>query len=92
HAARFSERAAQLGSPADLAQHSGRALPGLERLSRREIEVVRMLLLGDRVPVIARQLFISQSTVRNHLSSVFRKLRVSSQQELIVLLRERDPA
>lgn len=92
-AARFSERAAQLSSPADLApQQPGRALPGLERLSRREIEVVRMLLLGDRVPVIARQLFISQSTVRNHLSSVFRKLRVSSQQELIVLLRERDPA
>ncbi|HEX8303487.1 MAG TPA: PAS domain S-box protein [Jatrophihabitans sp.] len=92
-AARFSERA-QLTSPADLvpAPQSGRALPGLERLSRREIEVVRMLLLGDRVPVIARQLFISQSTVRNHLSSVFRKLRVSSQQELIVLLRERDPA
>ncbi|MBV9823635.1 MAG: PAS domain S-box protein [Actinobacteria bacterium] len=67
-----------------------RTLPGLERLSRREIEVVRMLLHGDRVPVIARQLFISQSTVRNHLSSVFRKLRVNSQQELIVLLRERD--
>jgi PAS domain S-box-containing protein len=69
---------------------SGRTHPGLERLSRREIEVVRLLLLGDRVPVIAKQLFISQSTVRNHLSSVFRKLRVTSQQELIVLLRERD--
>ncbi|HEX8079414.1 MAG TPA: PAS domain S-box protein [Jatrophihabitans sp.] len=69
---------------------SSRPLPGLERLSRREIEVVRLLLLGDRVPVIAKQLFISQSTVRNHLSSVFRKLRVNSQQELIVLLRERD--
>jgi DNA-binding NarL/FixJ family response regulator len=94
YAARFSERAAQLALPADLAPPppSGRSLPGLERLSRREIEVVRMLLLGDRVPVIARQLFISQSTVRNHLSSVFRKLRVNSQQELIVLLRERDPA
>jgi PAS domain S-box-containing protein len=93
-AARLSERAAQLALSADFApaQQSGRSLPGLERLSRREIEVVRMLLLGDRVPVIARQLFISQSTVRNHLSSVFRKLRVSSQQELIVLLRERDPA
>jgi PAS domain S-box-containing protein len=92
-AARFSERAAQLAlSDFAPATQSGRSLPGLERLSRREIEVVRMLLLGDRVPVIARQLFISQSTVRNHLSSVFRKLRVSSQQELIVLLRERDPA
>ncbi|HTZ45289.1 MAG TPA: PAS domain S-box protein [Jatrophihabitans sp.] len=64
-------------------------VPGLDRLSRREDEVVRMLLRGDRVPVIARQLFVSQSTVRNHLSSVFRKLRVTSQQELIVLLRER---
>ena len=64
-------------------------IPGLDRLSRREFEVVRMLLHGDRVPVIARQLFVSQSTVRNHLSSVFRKLRVRSQQELIVLLRER---
>lgn len=64
-------------------------VPGLDRLSRRELEVVRMLLRGDRVPVIARQLFVSQSTVRNHLSSVFRKLRVRSQQELIVLLRER---
>jgi PAS domain S-box-containing protein len=94
YAARFVERTAQLGLPPDLAPSSpsARPLPGLERLSRREIEVVRMLLLGDRVPVIARQLFISQSTVRNHLSSVFRKLRVSSQQELIVLLRERDSA
>jgi len=64
-------------------------VPGLDRLSRREFEVVRLLLRGDRVPVIARQLFVSQSTVRNHLSSVFRKLRVTSQQELIVLLRER---
>ncbi len=64
-------------------------VPGLDRLSRREFEVVKLLLRGDRVPVIARQLFVSQSTVRNHLSSVFRKLRVRSQQELIVLLRER---
>lgn len=90
---RFFERI-QLMSSADVSltpsNQAGRSLPGLERLSRREIEVVRMLLLGDRVPVIARQLFISQSTVRNHLSSVFRKLRVNSQQELIVLLRERD--
>jgi PAS domain S-box-containing protein len=66
-------------------------VPGLSRLSGREFEVVRMLLLGDRVPVIARNLYVSQSTVRNHLSSVFRKLRVRSQQELIVLLRERTP-
>lgn len=70
-------------------------VPGLHRLSRRELEVVRKLLDGDRVPAIAEQLFVSQSTIRNHLSSVFRKLRVRSQQELIELMRRhrlRDPA
>ena len=46
-----------------------------------------MLLAGDRVPAIARKLFIAQSTVRNHLSSVFGKLNVGSQQELIDSLR-----
>ncbi|MEO9237756.1 MAG: PAS domain S-box protein [Jatrophihabitantaceae bacterium] len=82
-------RGNRLESP-DAARQLDDSVPGLARLSRREFEVVRMLLLGDRVPVIARQLFVSQSTVRNHLSSVFRKLRVRSQQELIVLLRERN--
>lgn len=84
-------RAAAAEVPAGSGSNPEGPVPGLDRLSRREIEVVRMLLLGDRVPVIAQHLFVSQSTVRNHLSSVFRKVRVSSQQELIVLLRERSP-
>jgi DNA-binding NarL/FixJ family response regulator len=42
------------------------------------------------VPAIAEALYLTQSTVRNHLSSVFQKLRVSSQQALIVLLRNPD--
>jgi DNA-binding CsgD family transcriptional regulator len=64
--------------------------PGLSRLSGRELEIVMRLLDGDRVPSIAGSLFLSPSTVRNHLSAVFRKLRVGSQQELIHLLRRTD--
>jgi DNA-binding CsgD family transcriptional regulator len=64
--------------------------PGLGRLSGRELEIVVRLMNGDRVPAIAKSLFISPSTVRNHLSAVFRKLRVSSQQELIHRLRRTD--
>ena len=64
------------------------ALPGVAKLSSRELEITARLLTGDRVPAIAQALFLSQSTVRNHLSSVYRKLRVSSQQELIELFRE----
>jgi DNA-binding CsgD family transcriptional regulator len=64
--------------------------PGLGQLSGRELEIVMRLTNGDRVPAIAESLFLSPSTVRNHLSAVFRKLRVGSQQELIHLLRTTD--
>ena len=60
----------------------------LNRLSTRELEIVRRLAAGDRVPTIAESLYVAQSTIRNQLSAVFRKLGVHSQQELINLLRE----
>jgi len=64
----------------------------LSRLSMREVEIVGMLMRGDRVPAIARTLHLSQSTVRNQLSSVFRKFDVRSQQELIDRLRAQPEA
>ena len=65
--------------------------PHVRALSEREFEIVDMLVDGDRVPAIAKKLFLSQSTVRNHLSAVFHKFDVSGQQELITLLR-REPS
>lgn len=61
----------------------------LSQLSSRELEIVTRLMAGDRVPAIAKQLFLSEGTIRNHLSSVFGKLGVKTQQELIELLRQR---
>lgn len=61
--------------------------PELTDLTSREIEVLSKLLGGDRVPTIAAQLHISQNTVRNHLKSMYRKLGVGSQTELINLMR-----
>ena len=63
------------------------ALPAMAGLSARELEIATRLLSGERVPLIAKEMFISQSTVRNHLTSVYRKLGVRSQQELITKLR-----
>ncbi|MGA3215075.1 MAG: LuxR C-terminal-related transcriptional regulator [Acidimicrobiales bacterium] len=77
-----------IGTSRDLAELSAQ-VPRLSELSSRELEVVTMLLAGDRVPTIARSLFLAQSTVRNHLSSVFKKLGVGSQQELVELLRKK---
>lgn len=66
---------------------SSRVPLDLSRLSPREAEIVLRLLAGDRVPLIAESLYLAPGTVRNHLSSVFGKFGVTSQQELIVLLR-----
>jgi DNA-binding CsgD family transcriptional regulator len=63
------------------------ACPELDSLSPRESEVVKLLTEGHRVSTIARSLFISQHTVRNHLQSVYRKVGVSSQSELIEKLK-----
>jgi DNA-binding CsgD family transcriptional regulator len=56
-------------------------------LPPRQREVVSRLARGQRVPTIAREMYLSQSTVRNYLSAVFRKLGVGSQEELLTRLR-----
>jgi DNA-binding NarL/FixJ family response regulator len=48
--------------------------------------VLTRLLHGERVPAIAADLFVSQSTVRNNLSALFGKFGVHSQAELLQLL------
>src|SRR5262245_7790161 len=58
----------------------------LQQLSRREREVLRLLLANHRPQTIAKKLFISLHTVRNHLRSIFEKLAVHSQTELLTRL------
>jgi DNA-binding CsgD family transcriptional regulator len=61
--------------------------PRLGKLTSREWAVLTRLLDGERVPAIAASLYVSQSTVRNHLSSIYAKLGVHSQVDLIRLIR-----
>ncbi|MDT7547842.1 MAG: hypothetical protein QOE84_236 [Actinomycetota bacterium] len=67
-------------------------VPAFDQLTTREYEIVVRLSSGERVATIARGLFLSESTVRNHLTSVYRKLGVRSQIELMTWLRSRDAA
>jgi DNA-binding CsgD family transcriptional regulator len=61
--------------------------PRLGLLTSREWAVLTRLLDGQRAAAIAEDLFVSQSTVRNHLSSIYAKLRVNGQVDLIRTLR-----
>ena len=74
------------------------ALPALTKhpqgaeLSARQIEIVSRLIAGDGVDDIAGSLYLSQSTVRNHLSAIYRKFGVHSRAELLAsLLRAASP-
>ncbi len=58
-------------------------------LSKREREIEALLLSGYRVDAIANRLFVSPYTVRNHLRSMFLKLGVNSQAQLVDHLRAR---
>jgi DNA-binding CsgD family transcriptional regulator/PAS domain-containing protein len=62
--------------------------PQLGTLTTRQWEVLSRLLRGERVSVIATDLFVSQSTVRNNLSALFGKFGVHSQAELLHLLAQ----
>ena len=56
------------------------------QLSARQLEVLALLIDGESVDGIARNLYLSASTVRNHLTLIYRKFGVHSQAELLAAL------
>lgn len=55
-----------------------------DRLSARELAVLRQIALGHANKEIARDLGINLRTVEGHLHNIFEKLRVSSRTEAVV--------
>ncbi len=53
-------------------------------LTAREREVLALICTGMKNKAIADSLFITETTVRHHLTSIFEKLKVNSRLELVV--------
>ncbi len=83
--ANVASRLQSLSFSASLSDRAGVPIddPSLRDLSTRERQILVLLVQSMRVPAIAEQLFIAQSTVRNHLKAIYRKVGVASQRELI---------
>ncbi|GAA1715592.1 response regulator transcription factor [Nonomuraea bangladeshensis] len=58
-------------------------------LSKREIEVMDLIADGESNGQIARRLFLSEKTVKNHVNRIYAKLGVDSRVTAIGLWRSR---
>jgi two-component system, NarL family, response regulator LiaR len=60
----------------------------ISQLSQRELEILELVVEGNSNPLIARQLYISVSTVKTHIRSIMNKLAVNDRvQAAVVALR-----
>lgn len=57
-------------------------------LTAREIDVLKMISLGFSNQEISLRLFLSQSTIKSHITSIFRKLGVDNRVSAINFARE----
>ena len=53
-------------------------IPDIEVLTEREIEILRAICKGDIKKKIAKNLFISERTLYNHIQNIYDKLEVSN--------------
>ena len=88
-AARHAASAPSAFTAADLAEAMKRRLaPQGPQLSPREGQVLRLLADGMSVAGIAKQLFVSESTAKTHISKLYEKLGAANRaQALMTALR-----
>jgi pimeloyl-ACP methyl ester carboxylesterase/DNA-binding CsgD family transcriptional regulator len=70
------------------ARRDAAARERIEQLSKREQKILGEIAKGLNNREIAAGLFISEKTVRNHITSIFDKLGVSSRAQAIVMAKE----
>ena len=58
--------------------------PKEERLSYRELEVLEMVCKGMSNQEVAKTLFLSEKTVKNHLTNIFRKIGVTDRTQAVL--------
>jgi DNA-binding NarL/FixJ family response regulator len=81
----------ELSALPDGPTESGLAVPdpGLDLLARgltpRQLDVFRLVIEGKSNKVIARELDVSESTVKTHVQAIFERLEIGSRAQAVVV-------
>lgn len=62
----------------------------VEPLTLREIEVLTLVAKGSNNQAIADKLFVKEVTVKTHLNSIFKKLKVTNRTQAVLLAMQMD--
>ncbi|MDP3894267.1 response regulator transcription factor [Nocardioides sp.] len=86
---RATARGETVLAPAVAATLVRRATPGAATVTEREVEVLELLSRGLGNKEIARELFVSEATVKSHLSHIYTKLAVDTRAGAVAAAIER---
>jgi len=60
----------------------------LEKLTPQEQKIVNLMLDNKSNKEMASELFVSVSTIKTHINNLYKKLGVSSREEMVVRFRK----
>jgi DNA-binding NarL/FixJ family response regulator len=55
-----------------------------KKLNEREIEILELMVKGLENKKIAQELFMSEQTIKNHITSIFKKLEVKNRTHAVI--------
>jgi DNA-binding NarL/FixJ family response regulator len=60
------------------------------RLTKRQIDVLKLMMTGKSNKAICRALTLAEPTVKNHVTAIFKALKVTNRTEAVVIARDLD--